>query len=175
MLKKWPGILILDEIKQIRNNEVIFEKYNIHNILHVQGESQILKALFTGGSVSNNYIPSFYYLGLDNRAAITENDTYASISGEPSTTTGYARQGISSTSGFTIVTSGTTVKAKSNLIAFSATSSSWGPVKNIFLTNVVSGTPASAVLYSSIEIGSAITVAAGDQISLIFSMSLKNC
>ncbi len=175
MSKNWPGILILDEIKQIRNNQVIFEKQNIHNILHVQGEEQILNALFVGGSISNNYIPSFYYLGLDNRPVVSASDTYSSISGEPATSTGYARQGISSTSGFTIVTSGTTVKAKSSLVAFSATTSAWGPVKNLFLTNVVSGTPASARLYSTIEIGSAITVAVGDQISLIFSMSLKNC
>ena len=175
MLKKWPGILILDEIKQIRNDQVIFEKNNIHNVLHVQGEEQILNALFVGGSISNNYIPSFYYLGLDNRSTVSETDTYASISGEPETSTGYARQGISSTSGFSVVTSGSTVKAKSNLIAFSATTTSWGPVKNLFLTNVVSGSPVSARLYSTIEIGSSITVSVGDQISLIFSMSLKNC
>lgn len=175
MLKNWPGILILDELKHIRNNEVIFERKNIHNILHVQGEEQILNALFVGGSISNNYIPSFYYLGLDNRPTVSENNTYSSISGEPATSTGYARQGISSTSGFTIVTTGNIVKAKSTLIAFASTTTSWGPVKNIFLTNVVSGSPVTAKLYSTIEIGSNITVSVGDQISLIFSMSLKNC
>ena len=46
MSTNWSGILICDEFKHIRNEKVIFEKYNIKNLLHIQGEDQLLRALF---------------------------------------------------------------------------------------------------------------------------------
>ena len=175
MSTNWSGILICDEFKHIRNEKVIFEKYNLKNLLHIQGEEQLLIALFVGGNTSNNYIPSFYYLGLDNRPTISITDTYSTITGEPLTSTGYSRQSISSVSGFNIETSGTIVKAKTNLIGFTSTSSSWGPVKNLFLTNVPNGSITSGVLYSSIQIGSDVVLSIGDTISMKFSMALRNC
>jgi hypothetical protein len=174
MKKDWHGILIVDEFKVCRNDEVIFAEENLHNILHIGGESQILSALFIGGPgpAINPYIPSIYYVGLDNRSALSVSDTLSSLSGEPPSG-GYNRQPISSTTGFTIVTEGTTVKAKSGVIVFSATGSSWGPVKNIFLTNISSGT--AGILYSSVPLGSNVIVSAGDTVSVRFSMALRNC
>ncbi len=175
MQSKWPGILVVDEITHERNGKILFKKTNIHNMLHVEGEERILKALFTGGNTNNSYIPQFYYIGLDNRQTINETDTYTSISGEPNTSTGYARQAVSSLTGFTVEVVGSTVKAKTALVGFTASTSSFGPIKNLFLTNVSYGVTANAVLYSSVEIGEDITVAVGDTISLKYSMSLKNC
>lgn len=172
MKKDWHGILIVDEFSIKREDKIIYQAFDLHNILHVGGEAQILSALFLGGPTSNNYIPSIYYLGLDNRSALAVTDTLSSLSGEPAVG-GYNRQPVSSTTGFTVVTEGTTVKAKSGVIVFSAIGTSWGPVQNMFLTNISSGT--SGVLYSSVPIGSSITVSAGDTVSLRFSMALKNC
>jgi hypothetical protein len=172
MKKDWHGILIVDEFTIKRENEIIYQAFDLHNTLHLGGELQILSALFLGGPLNNNYIPTVYYLGLDNRSGLAVTDTLASLSGEP-TVGGYNRQPVSSTSGFTIVTEGNTVKAKSGVIIFSAIGTSWGPVQNMFLTNVSSGS--SGVLYSSVPIGSSITVVAGDAVSLRFSMTLKNC
>lgn len=172
MKKDWNGILKIEELLIKRNEEIIYKVNDLYNILHTEGEAEILRALFIGGPTSNAYIPSLYYLGLDDRATLAASDTLATLSGEPSSG-GYTRQPISSTTGFTLVESGSTVKAKSGVIIFSATGSSWGPVRNMFLTNVATGT--SGILYSSIPIGSNVTVANGDDISLRFSMALKNC
>lgn len=165
--------MILDFFQLWENNKVIYEEKNIPNLLHVGGETQILNALFLGGSTSNAYIPTTYYMGLDNRLTLSATDTLSTLSGEPTAGVGYARFGVSATGGFTIETSGTTVLAKTPILTFSATGSSWGPVKNIFLTNVGSGT--SGVLYSSVALSNAVTVTAGNSITLRFSMALKNC
>jgi len=174
MKKDWHGILIVDEFKVTRDDKVLYQAENLHNILHLGGESQILSALFVGGPgpAINPYIPSIYYLGLDNRSALAVTDTLSNLSGEPASG-GYNRQPVSSTTGFTIVTEGTTVKAKSGVIVFSSIGSSWGPVKNMFLTNISSGT--AGILYSSVPLGSNVVVTAGDTVSVRFSMALRNC
>ena len=111
-------------------------------------------------------------MGLDNRSALNVTDTLSNLSGEPASG-GYNRQPVSSTTGFTIVTEGTTVKAKSGVIVFSSIGSSWGPVKNMFLTNISSGT--AGILYSSVPLGSNVVVTVGDTVSVRFSMALRNC
>ena len=58
MSSNWPGILIVDELIHKRGDLVLLEKRNLKNILHLQGEEQILKALFAGGNISNSFIPS---------------------------------------------------------------------------------------------------------------------
>jgi|APGre2960657373_1045057.scaffolds.fasta_scaffold01143_8 hypothetical protein len=170
--KKWPGIMILESFQLRNGTKILYEEYNKPNILHVGGETQILQALFVGGNTTNTYIPTDYYIGLDNRTTLSETDVLSSLVGEP-TGNGYVRYGVSATTGFTIETSGTTVKAKTAILTFSATGSSWGPVKNVFLTNASSGT--SGVLYSSVALSSPATVSAGNSITLRFSMALRNC
>lgn len=173
MSLNWPGILIVDEFLHKRGDTVLLEKRNLQNILHIQGEEQILRALFVGGNLSNPYIPSFYYLGLDNRTTVSASNTYSSISGEPLTSAGYTRASVSAIDGFQIEVGTSSCKAKTkNLIGFSSISSSWGPIRNLFLTNVSAGT--NGILYSTVTIGEDITVAVGDTISLRFSMTLRN-
>lgn len=172
--KDWHGILRLDEFVIKRGEEILFKTGNIYNILHTQGEAQILSALFLGGAVSNAYIPTNYYLGLDARTSLSVSDTLLSLVAEP-TTGGYNRQPVSSTTGFSIVTEGSTVLAKSGVLAFSATGANWGPVSNMFLTNVANGT--GGILYSSISLGASggVTVNNGESVSMRFSMALSNC
>jgi len=172
--KDWHGILRLDEFIIKRDDKVLFSTGNLYNILHTQGEAQILSALFLGGPTSNSYIPTLYYLGLDARGTLATSDTLSSLVAEPSTG-GYSRQPVSSTTGFTIVTEGSTVLAKSGVLAFSATGSNWGPVSNMFLTNVASGT--GGILYSSVSLGvsGGVTVNNGESVSMRFSMALSNC
>jgi hypothetical protein len=171
--KNWPGIMILDFFQLWENDKIVYEEKNLSNLLHVGGETQILNALFIGGNTSNAYIPSTYYIGLDNRLTLSATDTLSTLSGEPTAGAGYARFGVSSTGGFSIETSGTTVRAKTPILTFSSTGTSWGPVRNVFLTNVGSGT--SGVLYSSVALANPVTVTPGNSITLRFSMSLRNC
>lgn len=170
--KNWHGIMTVDYFQHIRDGKVLFEQKNIKNLLHVQGEQQILNALFVGGNTSNAYIPSTYFLGLDDRTTLSASDTLTSLVSEP-VSGGYARQGVSATTGFTIETSGTSVKATTGIVTYSCTTSSWGPVRNLFLTNVGSGT--AGILYSSVALSNTVTLAPGDSITLKFSLSLGNC
>lgn len=172
--KDWHGILRLDEFVIKRDDKVVFSTGNIYNMLHTQGEAQLLSALFLGGPTSNTYIPSVYYLGLDARTVLNISDTLSNLVAEP-TSGGYSRQPVSSTTGFTIVTEGTTVLAKSGVLAFSATGSNWGPITNMFLTNVASGT--GGILYSTVSLGvsGGVTVNNGESVSMRFSMALSNC
>lgn len=170
--KNWPGIMTVESIQHISKGKVIYEEKNIKNILHVDGEQQILNALFVGGNTGNIYIPTTYFLGLDDRTSLAAADTLSSLVSEPAVG-GYARQGVSATTGFTIQTNGTLVKATTGIITFSCTTTSWGPVRNLFLTNVASGT--SGVLYSSVALSNTVTLVPGDSVTLKFSLSLSNC
>lgn len=172
MKKNWSGIMKIDELCVYDSGILIYKNENLYNILHTQGEALILNALFKGGPTSNSYIPNNYYLGLDYRSSLVDTQTLADITGEPSAN-GYLRQPISSSTGFTINTGVNPVKATSNMVSFTATGGSWGPVKNLFLCNVSAGSSGS--LISSIYMGSEITVAASTVVSMKFSMTLKNC
>ena len=172
-MKNWHGIMKIDEIVQKdQYGKEIYREENIYNILHAQGEMKILSAVFIGGPTNNAYIPANYYLGLDNRATIAVDQTLASLAGEPSGT-GYSRQPVSSTTGFSIVANGNVYQARSNIVIFAAVSGSWGPVSNLFLTDASSGT--TGFLYSTAVLTSPIILSAGETISVRFSMALKNC
>lgn len=172
-MKNWNGIMKIDEIIQKDNNgKIIYQEENIYNILHLQGEERILSAVFLGGPTNNSYIPSNYFLGLDNRGTVTASQTLANLSGEPAGS-GYSRQPASSTTGFSIVNNNGVYQARSNIIIFAAVAGSWGPVINLFLTDVSSGS--SGNLYSTAVLASPIILSSGETISVRFSLALKNC
>lgn len=158
--------MILEHFLIHKDGKVIREEKNVPNLLHVEGEQTILGNLFAGTS-----LPGTYYLGIDARTSIAAADTLSSLINEPSSG-GYNRQGVASNA-FTIETSGTTVKAKTGIITFSCTSGTWPTAKNLFLTDVGSGT--SGVLYSSVVLSSPFTLSSGESITLKFSMALSNC
>ncbi len=169
----WHGIMKIEEFLHIgKNGEILYKENDIYNILHNEGESRILSAVFLGGPTNNTYIPANYYLGLDNRASLTVTQTLADLVGEPGGY-GYARQPVSSSTGFSLVTTTTSIQARSSVVIFSATTNSWGPVTNLFLTNVSSGT--SGQLYSSAPLNNQVIVNTGESISVRFAMTLKNC
>jgi len=172
-MKNWNGIMKIDEIIQKDNNgKIIYQEENIYNILHLQGEERILSAVFLGGPTNNSYIPSNYFLGLDNRGTVTASQTLADLSGEPAGS-GYSRQPASSTTGFSIVNNNGVYQARSNIIIFAAVAGSWGPVINLFLTDASSGS--SGNLYSTAVLASPIILSSGETISVRFSLALKNC
>ena len=128
--------------------------------------------MFVGGSANNSFIPTNYYLGLDNRATLSENQTLSDLVGEPSGN-GYSRQPLSSSGGFTVINNGGIYQARSNVVVFAAVTGSWGPVVNIFLTNVSAGT--SGKLYSTAVLTAPIILSAGETVTARFSMALRNC
>jgi hypothetical protein len=169
----WHGIMKIEEIIHYGlNGEILYKENDIYNILHNEGESRILSAVFLGGPSNNAFIPSNYYLGMDNRTTITANQTLANLSGEPAGN-GYSRQPCSSTTGFSIVAVGDVYQARSNIVIFAAITGSWGPVANLFLTDSSSGT--SGNLYSTAVLSTPIILSSGGTISVRFSMALKNC
>lgn len=172
-MKNWHGIMKIDEIVQKDHaGRTIYKEENIYNILHSQGEERILSAVFIGGPTNNAYIPTNYYLGLDNRSSINASQTLADLSGEPSGS-GYSRQPVSSVTGFTIINNSGVYQARSNVIIFAAISGSWGPVSNLFLTDASSGS--SGNLYSTAVLATPIILSSGETISVRFSLALKNC
>lgn len=168
---KWHGIMKIVEVShQDSKGNVLYCEKNIHNLLHYEGEEFLLSAAFAGGSVSS-IIPENYYLGLDNRTTIDAEDTMDTIIGEP-LSGGYQRQAISSSGDFSINFQSGHYVATSPIVAFRSTSSSWGPVKNLFLTNRVNN---SGSLISTAILTSSLTVSTGDSVTMRIGMQLRDC
>ena len=169
-MSNWHGLLKVLEFTQTRNGEIVTQFKDLKNLLHSDGESFILQACFFGGQTSS-IIPDNYYLGLDNRESIDVADTMVSLSGEP-IGNGYARQAISSAGSFVVAFTNTHYVATSPIVSFQATGTSWGPVNNLFLTTE---TDATGFLISSVILPQAVTVLAGDLVTLRTALSLKDC
>ena len=179
MSNNWHGFIEVLEINHIRNNKIIWQDFNLKNILHQQGELYFLQILFANGQTDAfdniNTVPPYYYFGLDNRTTISISDTLASISGEP-TTNNYLRQVANSTTDWNFTTnSNGDNQAKSPILTFGAYGGSWGPVCNLFLTMQPQiTTNANGYLISSIYLNNSITVVDGDSISMRMSSTLSN-
>lgn len=150
--------------------KLLFEHYNILNLLHNDGEEYLLRAAFTGGRVSD-VIPDNYYLGLDNRQAIDITDTMDDLIGEPSAG-GYQRQAVASSGDFSINFEDDHFIATSPIVAFRATTGDWGPVSNLFLTNASDN---SGYLISTAVLPSPITVDSGNTVTMRIGMKLVEC
>lgn len=174
----WRGILKILEIQHLDvKKNVIWEAKNLRNTLHKEGEAFLLNAVFAGGRTSNLFIPNNYYFGLDNRSSISANDTMSTIANgsfEPSTG-GYSRQAIASISAFTVALTnlgpGSYYQATGPIITFTASGSSWGPVKNLFLTTAINN---GGSLLCSVALAEAITVNSGQSISMRMGISLRD-
>jgi hypothetical protein len=161
-------LLTILEIDHVRDGKVIWREENLKNVLHTQGEEYMLTALFKTTLVS---VPTFYYLGLDNRATVLAADALPlSLQGEP-TTNGYNRQAVSSASGFTIEEVDGITRATSIVVSFQASGGSWGPVTNLFLTNMINNT---GYLIATAPLGTARTLQDGDFITMRFALALKD-
>ena len=171
MKKDWHGIMkILDIQHRDAKGNLLWEDHNIHNLLHLDGEEFLLRATFQGGQ-DNTVIPEYYYLGMDNRLVVDSEDTMEDIIGEPAGS-GYERQPVHSQTDFAINFEQNHFVATSPIVAFQATTGTWGPVSNLFIsdTNDTSGyLIATAVLTTAIEVNS------GDSVTARIGMQLRDC
>jgi hypothetical protein len=158
-------LLTIESIKLFdKNNNIKYEQKNIKNTLHQTGQFYMLNSLFA----NKNTRVDFYYAGLDNRTSLSTTDTMASLLDEPSSN-GYIRQKITSWS--SPVISNSVYVVKSNSITFSASSTGWGPVRNIFLATTQNN---SGFLISSVKLNQELILKAGDTSVLIMNLSLSN-
>jgi|SRR6185437_6061606 len=159
---------ILEVTHLDRNGEVLWYRENIPNLLHDQGELYCLSALFNTSVVS---IPEHYYAGLDNRTSPAGSDRLTNLSQEP-TQFGYARQAVSSSTGFVIALNSDHIyQATSNVLTFVASGGVWGPVSNIFLTTSLDNT---GFLISSASLGGSHSLNAGEQLTIRLALTLSN-
>ena len=167
-LKNWHGILKIDEfLVYNQNNEIVYKEENIHNILHQEGELLILNTMFLSSTP-----PSSFYIGLDNRSTLGFANTLADLTGEPSSN-GYARQQILPAQFTVSLTSGSNYQVTGPIVNFAATLGSWGPVQNLFLTTVGTGT--GGILISSARLSQSVTLSPPNIVSMKFSFALSNC
>jgi hypothetical protein len=163
-------LLKIEEIKHIdKEGNILWQENNLNNIFHANGQLYLLNVAFN--TASGVLVPTSYYLGLDNRVTLALSDTLANLSQEP-TQFAYARQALSSLNGFEVSQDTGNYKVTSNVVVFQATGGTWGPVRNIFLTNVASGT---GYLISSVPLTTPRTVSDGTIITMKISLSLVNC
>lgn len=156
------------EFKHFRKGELIYEAYDLPNMLHHSGQRFILSVAFnTGGDFS---IPAAYYLGLDNRSTIQLEDEIANLQNEP-TGFGYNRQPVSSASGFNVDLVNNAYRATSLTVAFTASGGVIGPFQNVFLTDQL-GSEGS--LISTALLGGTFTINDGDSVTLRLGLSLQD-
>jgi hypothetical protein len=167
-------LLRILEIQHIREGKVLWEAFDLPNTLHLDGEEFILSSVFR--TTSGIVIPSFFYVGMDNRGTVTVTDNMYSLTTEPQGN-GYSRQPVSSATGFTIeqfVLPGDTTginhwRAKSGIVSFTAVGAAWGPVSNVFLTDRLDNT---GYLISTAPLGTTRSVSPGDNLTFRFALNV---
>lgn len=173
-MENWHGIMKVVEIKHLdQYGKLLWQQKNVKNMLHAEGEEFILRAVFTGGYVNNTIIPEYYYLGMDNRTTPISADVMVSLLNEPTSTYGYQRQTLSPDGVFEMSQSdsGHWI-ASSPIMAFRAQNGSWGPVRNVFLTDKDDNTGS---LIASAQFDSPIIVNDGESITMRIALMLQDC
>jgi hypothetical protein len=164
-------LIKVDWIKQIRDGEVLWEERDIYNVFHKRGEEFMLRALFTGGNTPNALIPDDYFFGLDNRTNVVADDDFVNILGEPFTG-GYLRQSVSSLGEITVAEEDGAIRAITSIISFRASGGTWGPVKNLFMTDRGDN---NGFLIASVAATAPFSVIDGDSVTMRMSIGLTNC
>ena len=131
----------------------------------------MLRALFTGGNDPNALIPDDYYFGLDNRTTPDADDDFINILGEPNIF-GYVRQTVSSLGEITVSENDNVVRALTSIITFRAVGGTWGPVKNLFITDRSDN---NGFLIASVPATAAFNVIDGDSVTMRMSIGLTAC
>lgn len=149
---------------------VLAEYFNLLNLLHQDGEEFLLRAAFMGGQDST-IIPDNYYVGLDNRQTITATQNMDGLIGEPFGG-GYERQQIASSGDFSINLESGHYMVTSPIVAFRATTGSWGPVSNLLLTDAADN---SGYLISTVVLPSPVSLDSGQSVTMRFGMKLIEC
>ena len=143
----------------------------IDNLFHDEGEMALLSAYFATTMTGYGAPPANLYLGLDARATLAEADTLASLSGEPTTGTGYARIALStagtgaSGQDFYIHQPSAAYGAESKTVTFtnSSTTTAWGGVTKLFLcTSDAVGNDTGKKIICSLALSTTRTLQPGD-------------
>jgi hypothetical protein len=113
-----------------------------------------------------------YYLGLDNRANPSDEDTIQIASALEPTSNNYSRQATNNDSFSFVTNTFRNYQANSPVVYFKATGGNWGPVRNLFLCT--SNSNSEGYLISSVSLGSSITVLDGETVTMRIAMSLRN-
>lgn len=181
MKSKWNGILTILEYTHLdADGKILHQERNLKNILHRQGENFLLTCCFdkqTGDPPTNlnTFPPPLYYFGLDNRAAISVDDTMSSLFGEPPALYfGYTRANVSSSSQFAIASVDSVYRATSPIVTFNGTTTGWGPVKNLFLTNNPTTGSTSGFLISSVTLSQPLSLANGESATFRMALSMQD-
>lgn len=154
--------------------EVLFNKYNLKNTLHAEGEEYFLKTLFT----DNIIIVPYYHIGLDTRSIISSEDSLSDVTQNESGLgvggNGYSRQQIAKDSFQIIQNSNGNYQANSPIIQFTCTVNSWS-AKNIFLCTAPQTTGFTGLkkLISSVPLGTTLVVSANETVSMRIGLSLR--
>jgi hypothetical protein len=167
----WNGILKIDYMNHIsKDGDLIWEDYNLKNLLHRDGEEFIVKSMFLGGT-NNAFIPSSYYFGLDNRPTISVTNKLNDLMAEPSGN-GYFRKTVNSSNEFlySVDESGIS-QASSPILTFSATGGSYSAV-NLFLSTSLDN---SGFLISSVVLNNPLVISNGESFNLRMSLKLRDC
>ncbi len=162
--------VVFADVSHIRDGRVIWREEDLENILHDEGEIALLSAYFDTDLAGYGPPPASLYLGLDNRTTVTEAQTLANLSGEPSGN-GYARQAVSTTTGWTISAPVDDYQAKTGTIVFNATGAGWGPVSRLFLTTAASGT--TGKLLVTVSLSTSRTLLGGDQLNVDLAIKMS--
>lgn len=154
-------VKILELTHLSKDGKILSRQENLLNIIHKQGSEFMCRALFDTSAVS---VPQLYYFGLDNRSEINFEDTMTTIlNSEEPLFNGYARQSADSASDFNVFFSEGFYQAESPILTFFASSGSWGPVQNLFLTN---SNDYDGYLISSVPLEESITMNDGELIRM---------
>lgn len=165
-MSDWHGLMTVLEIEhRDKHGNLLWSAKNLRNVFHTTGEQFMLETCFAGIA-----LPDFYYLGLDNRTGLAAADEMTDLVDEP-TVNGYLRQTVD-TDGFTVAVQNGVNKATSPIVTFLASGGSWGPVRNLFLTNEADD---SGLLIASVPLSSEATLDSGDNISMRIGLSLQDC
>lgn len=182
MKANWNGLIKVTEATLFsKTNEIIWQKKNLYNIFHDEGQNFMLKCCFSNVYKNDSeriLPPNNYNFGLDNRAVLVATDTISSLESEPDKSTGYRRFPVKPDT-FTLEQVSGIWTAKSPAANFKATSEI-GPVSNIFLTassqelDGLGGIVDINYLISSVAFNEPVTIEAGQSFSVKMVLSLQD-
>ena len=168
------------DVKIYRQGRLLRAEYGIPNIWHDEGELYMLSAIFATGYANYGAALGNLYAGLDNRAALAEADTLASLVNEdptvPQPGVGYARVALS-TAGtglagqpWVITQPAAAYRATSQICTFTA-GGGWLEIRNIFICTHITATASGAgqrLLGSLALVHGPVSLLNGDHVDATF-------
>jgi hypothetical protein len=142
--------------------DILWEGSDVGNLLHDEGEQAMLSAYFDTDYAGFGAPPANLHFGLRQTAVGAEADTLATIT--EVTGTGYARQAVSTVTGFTMSQVTGDWRATSNNVTFTNSGgTNWAAAVALFLCTVATGT--AGKLLSSAALQTTRTLAPGDSLT----------